>query len=215
MRASASTLASEVSDNELKALTEVLRSRGLHGTHLEIGTAAGGTLKELIRVYPEGARPRFVVVDPMTYFPNQIETVQRNLKESDLDPATVDFRIGFSWPAFQNAELASERFSFIFVDGSHKIHHVTEDLAWTRLLEPNGIVCFHDYCEKFPGVTQPVDRFLARHQNYRILALVETLLILEKTGASLSPEIDAFERFRAKGVNIAHQLTASIRKRRR
>lgn len=215
MRASASTLASEVSDNELKALTKALRSRPLRGTHLEIGTAAGGTLKELMRVYPDGERPRFVVVDPMTYFPNQIQIVQRNLAESGLDPSSVDFRVGFSWPAFQKAEKESERFSFIFVDGSHKIHHVTEDLAWTRLLEPGGIVCFHDYCDKFPGVMQPVDRFLARHSNYRVMDLVETLLIVEKMSPSASPEIGARDRVRAKGMNVIHQLTASIRKRRR
>jgi predicted O-methyltransferase YrrM len=215
MRASASTLASEVSDNELEALTKALRSRPLRGTHLEIGTAAGGTLKELMRAYPDGERPRFAVVDPMTYFPNQIEIVRRNLAESGLDPSSVDFRVGFSWPAFQKAEKENERFSFIFVDGSHKIHHVTEDLAWTRLLEPGGLVCFHDYCDKFPGVMQPVDRFLARHPNYRIITRAETLLIVEKTAASASPEIGGWERFRAKGVNVTHQFKTSIRKRMR
>lgn len=215
MRASASTLASEVSDNELKALTEVLRSRSLRGTHLEIGTAAGGTLKELMRAYPDGERPRFVVVDPMTYFPDQIGIVRRNLKESGLDPESVDFRVGFSWPAFRKAEKENERFSFIFVDGSHKIHHVTEDLAWTRLLEPGGIICFHDYCNKFPGVMQPVDRFLAQYSNYRIVTRVETLLIVEKMSPSSSPEIGAGDRVRAKWMNVIHQLAASIRKRRR
>src|SRR4029079_19590041 len=107
----------------------------LTGPHLEIGTAAGGTLKELILSYPEGKRPPFVVVDPMSYFPDQMGIIRRNLSSAGINPDTIEFRVGKSWPMFQRAEQKGERFSFIFIDGSHKIHHVTEDLAWTRLLE--------------------------------------------------------------------------------
>ncbi|HLL26503.1 MAG TPA: class I SAM-dependent methyltransferase [Xanthobacteraceae bacterium] len=214
MRASAVTLESEVSRNELTALVSLLKTRRLTGPHLEIGTAAGGTLKELMRAYPEGARPHFVVVDPMTYFPDQFATVRRNLAEAGLDPATVDFRRGKSWPQFQEAEGAKERFAFIFVDGSHKIHHVTEDLAWTRLLEPGGIICFHDYSPRFEGVTGAVDRFLMRYDNYRVVEQVETLLIVEKTAPSAAREIGTGERLRAKLINILHQFRASREKRR-
>ena len=173
MRASATTLAAEVSENELAALKALLKARRLKGPHLEIGTAAGGTLKELMRCYPDSGRPRFVVVDPMRYFSDQQAIVRKNLASAGLDPDQVDFRVGMSWPAFQQASRAGERFSFIFVDGSHKIHHVTEDLAWTRLLEPGGIICFHDYNRNFPGVMLAVDRFLARYRNYRAVGQVD------------------------------------------
>jgi len=215
VRASATTLAAEISDNELAALKAELKRRRFKGPHLEIGTAAGGTLKELMRSYPDSARPRFVVVDPMRYFSDQPAIVRRNLASAGLDPDRVDFRIGMSWPEFQRAERAGERFSFIFVDGSHKIHHVTEDLAWTRLLEPGGVVCFHDYNRNFPGVVLPVDRFLARYRNYRIVEQVESLLIVEKTAASTEREIGAWDRLRAKVINVFHQLQASARKRKR
>jgi predicted O-methyltransferase YrrM len=213
VRASATTLAAEVSDNELAALKALLQRRQLAGLHLEIGTAAGGTLKELMRCYSDAARPRFVVVDPMRYFPNQPAIVRKNLASAGLDPDQVDFRVGMSWAEFQRAERGGERFSFIFVDGSHKIHHVTEDLAWTRLLSPGGIVCFHDYNRNFPGVVLPVDRFLARYRNYRAVEQVESLLIVEKTAASAWREISAWDRLRAKMVNISHQLQASRKKR--
>ena len=213
MRASAITLESEVSRGELAALVAILRARRLSGAHLEIGTAAGGTLKELMRCYSDRQRPRFVVVDPMTYFPDQLSIVRRNLASAGLDADTVDFRRGKSWPQFQASERANESYSFIFVDGSHKIHHVTEDLAWARLLEPGGLICFHDYSPQFEGVVQAVDRFLARYRNYRMVEKVETLLIVEKTGASTEREIGFIERMRAKCVNLVHQLRASRRKR--
>lgn len=213
MRESATTLASEVSGNELSALLSVLRSSALTGPHLEIGTAAGGTLKELILSYPEGKRPPFVVVDPMSYFPDQMAIVRRNLSSAGIDPDMIEFRVGKSWPMFQNAERKGERFSFIFIDGSHKIHHVTEDLAWTRLLEVGGIVCFHDYADKFPGVMNAVDRFLRRYPEYRILTRIESLLVVQKNAAGSRREISAWDRVRARLMNIRHQLDESLRKR--
>lgn len=213
MRESATTLASEVSGNELSALLSVLRSSALAGPHLEIGTAAGGTLKELILSYPEGKRPPFVVVDPMSYFPDQMAIVRRNLSSAGIDPDTIEFRVGKSWPMFLTAERKGERFSFIFIDGSHKIHHVTEDLAWTRLLEAGGIVCFHDYAPRFPGVMKPVDRFLKNHPNYDVVERVESLLIVRKITASNNLEITPWDRMRARLINIRHQFDESLRKR--
>jgi predicted O-methyltransferase YrrM len=213
MRESATTLAAEVSEKELAALKALLKARRLKGPHLEIGTAAGGTLKELMRCYPDTERPRFVVVDPMRYFPDQHAIVRKNLAGAGLDPDQVDFRINMSWPAFRHAARAGDRFSFMFIDGSHKIHHVTEDLAWTRLLEPGGIVCFHDYNRNFPGVMLAVERFLARYRNYRVVGQVEALLIVEKTAASVASEISAWDRLRARIINIYHQLQTSAKKR--
>jgi len=215
MRASATTLASEVPEHELSALLEFIRAHPSARPHLEIGTAAGGTLKELMRCYPDGARPRFVVVDPMRYFEGQLEIVHKNLASAGLNPDEVDFRISKSWPAFLQAEQRGERFAFIFVDGSHKISHVTEDLAWTRLLEPGGVIAFHDYSERFPGVTLSVDRFLRRYRNYRVVRRVDSLLIVEKTVASTRSEISWWDRQRARLINVVHQLRAGAKKRMR
>jgi hypothetical protein len=90
-------LAAEVSERELAARKALLKTRGLKGPHLEIGTAAGGTLKELMRCYADAERPRFVVVDPMRYFPDQPAIVRKNLASAGLDPKQVDFRIARSW----------------------------------------------------------------------------------------------------------------------
>ena len=213
MRASAVTWASEISDSELARLTALLKSERLSGPHLEIGTAAGGTLKEMMRCYPDNRRPKFVVVDPMTYFDDQLRIVRDNLLSAGLAPGDVDFRLSKSWPAFKAAARSGETYSFMFIDGSHKIHHVTEDLAWTRLLQPGGFVCFHDYEPKFKGVMMAVDRFLARHSNYHVVDRVERLLIVRKDGASAEPEIGVFDRARARALNIHHQFQSSLRKR--
>jgi len=47
------TLKSELSKAELQALCELLTSSNLSGSHLEIGTAAGGTLVEMMKCYTQ------------------------------------------------------------------------------------------------------------------------------------------------------------------
>jgi predicted O-methyltransferase YrrM len=212
MRASATTLEPETSKNELTRLVALLRAERLKGAHLEIGTAAGGTLRELMRAYPDETRPRFVVVDPMTYFPDQLAKVRRNLEDAGLSPNRVDFRVAKSRPALGQARRAGETFSFIFVDGAHKIRYVTEDLAWAELLEPGGIVCFHDYGPAERGVMMAVDRFLARHPNYAVVDRVERLLIVRKLSAGRG-EVSLWDRVRAWAIGLYLQLAAGARKR--
>jgi predicted O-methyltransferase YrrM len=212
MRASATTLEPEVSTNELARLVALLRAERLKGAHLEIGTAAGGTLRELMRAYPDETRPRFVVVDPMTYFPDQLAKVRRNLKEAGLDPDRVNFRVSKSGAALHEAKRAGETFSFIFVDGAHKIRYVTEDLAWAGLLEPGGIVCFHDYGPAERGVMMAVDRFLAHHPNYVVVDQVERLLVVRKLMAGRG-EVSLWDRLRASAIGLYLQLAASAHKR--
>jgi predicted O-methyltransferase YrrM len=212
MRASAITLEPEVSKNELARLVALLHAERLKGAHLEIGTAAGGTLRELMRAYPDETRPRFVVVDPMTYFPDQLAKVRRNLKDAGLDPERVDFRVAKSWPALCEAKRAGETFSFIFIDGAHKLRYVTEDLAWTGLLGSGGIVCFHDYGPAQRGVMMAVDRFLTRHSNYTVVDRVERLLIVRKLAAGRG-EVSLWDRLRATAIGLCLQLAAGARKR--
>lgn len=213
MRQSATTLESEISPREMETLLGLLRKSQFSGRHLEIGTAAGGTLKEMMLCYPAGRRPRFVVIDPMTYFPGQLEKVKSNLSSAGVDASEVEFRIGKSWPAFHAAEKAGETYSFMFIDGSHKLAHVTEDLAWTRLLDTGGIVCLHDYEPKFPGVTMATDRFISQHPNYEIAAHVERLIALKKTAPSAKKEISAWDLQRAKLLSAYQQIQRGIGKR--
>jgi predicted O-methyltransferase YrrM len=199
--------------NEVKAIEALLRTGEFKGPYLEIGTAAGGMLRHAMLSYPDETRPPFVVVDPMKYFPNQIEIVRRNLSSAGLDPNHVDFRISKSWPAFQAAERAGETYSFIFIDGSHKINHVTEDLAWTRLLEVGGIVCMHDCYAKCPGVLAAADRFLSLHPNYEVVEQVSSLRIVRKTGGGSRQEASLLERIRARILGVVYQLRAGLEKR--
>lgn len=198
---------------ELACLTALLRRLQFSGLHLEIGTAAGGTLCEMLKCFPPDRLPPWVVVDPMGYFPDQLEIVRGNLRDHGLSPAAVDFRIATSAAAFQQAAAAGESYDFMLIDGAHKIRYVMQDLRWTRLLAVGGRVCFHDYAPRCPGVMRAVDQFLAGHDNYRRGTLAGSLLVLEKTAVSATPEVGWPDLLWANLWSPWLQLQASLRKR--
>jgi predicted O-methyltransferase YrrM len=45
--------------------------------------------------------------------------------------------------------------SLVFVDGNH--HKCEPDMGWWALVEPGGVMVFHDYTEKYPSVVTCVD----------------------------------------------------------
>ena len=211
VRPSATDLQPELTSSELSAIKSLLEQHPKPGKHLEIGTAAGGTLREMMLCYRE-PRPPFVVVDPFTYFDNQLDIVKDNLRGAAIDPNVVDFRSGYSWPLLQQSLKEDEKFDFIFIDGHHGASYVMEDLRWTRLLQKEGFVCLHDYQPKFPGVQWATERFLRKNSNYRKIIHVDTLVILQKDEMSGS-EVDSHDLKLSKWMMRPLKIKRSIMKR--
>jgi hypothetical protein len=212
MRQSAINIESELHPTELAALQALLKSAQLRGTHLEVGTAAGGTLKELMLCYP-APRPRFVVVDSFRYFPRQKEIVADNLRGAGLEPADVDMRAIDSESALAAATAAGEEFDFILIDANHQARHVISDLRWARLLRPGGYLCLHDYGPKFPGVMWATDRFLKNNPNYRRVSLSVSLVVIQKSEMSARDEIGASDLALGRILTLLHKFRDSVRKR--
>lgn len=212
-RPSATTLEPEMTADELAALKGWLAEGPHQGTHLEIGTAAGGTLCFMMGCFEDAERPRFAVVDSMKYFADQLETVRRNLRNHDLDPDQVDFRETSSSEAFATAQREQQRFDFILVDASHKIRHVMDDLRWMSLLNVGGCACFHDYTPRFKGVRWPIDRFLRRNPNFERVGLADSLLCVRKTAPSTRPEVSGVDRLWARLCSPLLQWDLSLQKR--
>ena len=211
-RPCATTLEPEMTDEELSALDKWIREGELKGGHLEIGTAAGGTLCHMMGLYGVD-RPKFSVVDTMSYFRDQFDTVKKNLTDHGLESEAVDFRVMNSDEAFTKAEGDGDRFDFILVDASHKIRYVMNDLRWLRLLNVGGIACFHDYAPRFKGVRWPIDRFLRRNTHFERLGLAGTLLGVRKTKESTSPEVTGLDQLWAMLCSPILQWDLSLQKR--
>ncbi|MCE9554296.1 MAG: class I SAM-dependent methyltransferase [Planctomycetes bacterium] len=202
MRKCATSLEGEMTKAEHEFLLGLLRREKFEGAHLEVGTAAGGTLCVMMRAFDDATRPQFVVVDRMTYFPNQMEAVDINLRRHNLDPAKVDFRVAMSTTAFREATERGDTFDFILLDGGHKILNVMADLRWTRLLNVGGMICLHDCVPKFPGVKLSVDRFLAGHPHFQIVGQADSLIALQKVSAATRPEVSRLDRAYALAMHL-------------
>lgn len=189
-RLCSTTLSAEMSSAEQNFLQRLITESNFTGNHLEIGTAAGGTLCNMMNCFSDQTRPRFVVVDRMTYFDRQAEIVQENLQRHGLPVAGVEFRQASSEQAYRVASKQQDRFDFMLVDASHKLRHVMADLRWLRLLNVGGIACFHDYAPPYPGVKLSLDRFLSRYDNYEMIDVVDSLLAIRKTGICPAGEIN-------------------------
>lgn len=216
MRECTETLVSEMTEAERRSLTDALSAANLKGAHLEIGTAAGGTLCHLLVHYRdemEREPPPFIVVDPFTYFPDQLETVRRNLLRHKLDPDQVRFIQATGKEAFEQIASDPPALDFILVDGSHKLRHVVQDLRWARHLRPGGLLCLHDCSPKYPGVWLNARRFTRRHSNYSRVSHAGTLLILRKDAPSSRREITPWAVLRANLLSPLLQLKASLAKR--
>lgn len=213
-RPSASTLEPEMTDEELSGLKSWLQTAGLKAGHLEIGTAAGGTLCFLMNQYAATDRPQFTVVDTMSYFADQMDTVKRNLTNHELAPGQIDFRVMSSDNAFAKAEADKDRFDFILVDASHKVRYVMNDLRWMRLLNVGGLACFHDYAPQFKGVRWPIDRFLRRNPHFTRVDQAGSLLCLRKEREAARPEVTGADRLWAWTCSPILQWDLSIQKRR-
>lgn len=217
MRQCATTLESEISSAEMNSLFEVLGGKNFQCTHLEIGTAAGGTLCQLNSFYDKNTDnpPPFMVIDPLKYFPNQFETVCQNLENHKIDPERIKFLRSSSKEAFSSVRSNPPELDFILVDGNHKIRYVTEDLRWARFLRVGGILCAHDYTPSHPGVLVSLNRFLKKHKNYKIISHVDTLLIIEKNEVTPSGvlEISFWDRMWATVRAPWFQVKVSLNKR--
>lgn len=215
---SAHTLASELKPEELEALRTAIRSvrdLGLKGEHIEIGTAAGGTLVQMLKTFAGGPPPPFWVVDTMTYFHDQLATVKRNLSNNGLDPEAVRFFTMMSGRAFIEVQRNPPRAAFLFIDADHELHGVTRDLQWTCFLQPQGILCMHDYGpgDRLNGVTLAADRFLKRNPHFEKLGLTGSLLVLQKTRTIPRLEVSEFEVYRAEVLRQWVKLKRSFWKR--
>jgi len=214
VRPSSITLESECTLAERAAMTELLTTAGFSGPHLEIGTAAGGTLKELIGCYPDPAtRPPFYVLDPLTYFPDQLEKVKTNLSSSGIDPETVTFWVGTTQSELPRARAAAMTFDFVFIDGDHRHHPVMVDLQWADLVTAGGAICLHDNGPKFPGVGWSIDHFLARNPNFERVGQADTLTLLRKTAERDGPGVTARDLRTAKWTQLQAKWRRSFRKR--
>ena len=215
-RESAITLNSEMTVAEVSSIRNAIKDSKLTGLHIEIGTAAGGTLCEILKCYQNELKvepPPFIIIDPLTYFDDQYEKICLNLKNNGLSQNNITFEKNKSSVAFGNLSAHAGEIDFILIDGNHKINHFVGDLRFSRYLRAGGLLLIHDYSDNFKGIHSATKNFLDRYRNYEVLSHVDSLLILRKKSISNSLEISPLNLLSAHFCNLLDQVLNSLRKR--
>lgn len=212
-RPSATTLESECTAEERGLLMETLKNSAFSGAHLEIGTAAGGTLKEMMGQYDPHARPAFFVIDPLTYYPDQENIITRNLTSAGIDPQSVTFWKGVTQDFIGPARATGQMFDFVFIDGDHRHYYVTVDLQWADCVPAGGVIALHDHGTAFPGVGWAIDTFLAHNPDFKMEARAGTLTILRRVTVTKTPAVSAANLRHARRVHLMFRWKRSLKKR--
>lgn len=208
------TLESEMTGEEVNEILRCIGKYKPNGIHIEIGTAAGGTMCSILKYYKfvlNFNQPTFIAVDPLSYFENQYEVICRNLKKNQLTLDNVVFEKKTSNQAFKSLKI--KEIAFLLIDGNHKLKNVVKDLRFARLLKRNGLLVVHDYSTSFPGVKIALDIFIRRCTNYEVISNVNTLLVLRKKSSTNVKEIKTLDIFLAYIFSFLLQNYASIKKR--
>lgn len=195
----------EMTNEEQNLLRRLIRKNSFTGKHLEVGTAAGGSLCLMMKALNREGSDGFVVVDRMTYFENQHQCVLDNIKLNGLDHNNVRFIVENSRVAYKLAMLEGLRFDFILVDAGHKALPVMLDCRWASLLNVGGIVCFHDYADRCPGVIWAVDRFLRKTNNYVVHDMADSLLAIRKIGEDAGKWLSPLDYLFATWAQLCHR----------
>ena len=86
------------------------------------------------------------------------------------------------------------------------------DLRWMELLEIGGIACFHDYCDRFPGVAWSLEHFLSKNDQFSIISKAETIRVVKRNGKQITA-VTKFDLYKSKFMQVILRLRRSIKKR--
>jgi len=127
------------------------------GTYLELGSKKGGSLRCVLRASQSVNRKiKLVAIE--------CEPISRLLKFCNENGV----RLVEDYSQNCADEIENESIDMLFIDDEHIYDQVISDLHnyWPKI-KVGGVVCGHDYEERFPGVSKAVYEFFG--SNYEIL----------------------------------------------
>ncbi len=148
------TLAALLSGPELNRLYDLARNVDGTGAVVEIGTMAGGSAVALALGARDSGRSSVYTID-ITPRPEVREHLEQHGVADLVTVINMDSRdVATNWGSLTGGNTGIR---LLWIDGDHTYGGVWSDiLHWRDYLDPGGVICFHDYSERFPGVIRAV-----------------------------------------------------------
>lgn len=164
-----------ISREEALVLAQTARSEGSRAT-LETGMAYGLSTLAIAGIHAERGGGDHIAIDPTL-------SVWASIGELNVQRAGLEEYVRVieapSEAALPSLLAEGCRRDFVFIDGSHLFENVLLDFFYAdRLLDPNGIVAFHDTW--MPAVTRVLEFVLSNRAYDQVNALPGTVAVLRK-----------------------------------
>lgn len=173
------TLAALLSGGELNRLYELARDVDGSGTVVEIGTMAGGSAVALALGARDSGRSSVYTID-ITPRPEVREHLEQHGVADLVTVINMDSKdVANNWGSLTGGNTGIR---LLWIDGDHTYEGVWRDiLHWRDHLEPGGVICFHDYSERFPGVIRAVYEHVVSSRGFHDFKLVDSIFSAVKS----------------------------------
>lgn len=156
---------------------ERLRGRA-HPPILEIGAWEGKSTC-LLGWVAQRYGVEVITIDPLDHNAEHPQRLRDHLAFAELARDVTIWQMTSEQAHKQFATMAR----MLYIDGLHETPHPQNDNGWwTPHVLCDGMIAFHDYCDRWPDVQATVDR-LRQHDDYCWLGTAGTIAMLQKVKA--------------------------------
>jgi hypothetical protein len=165
---------SEISLSEARFLGDLVRRAEPARPIVEIGTLFGSSTRVLALF--KAADTALITVDSFRWNPygltrDQHARITKQIIAEAANQYNVELRQMDKRTFYESYTGASP--GLVFLDASHSYASTREDILWAQQLDA-GIICGHDYSDRFPGVIKAVD------ESGGVAEMVETLFVMSR-----------------------------------
>ena len=154
----------------------------IDGNAIEIGSFYGRSTAVIAWGLKIGNGGRLFAIDPHENKYNSYEACLKNVIQADVKEYVQIIR-NQSENVFREKkpkEIFEKPIDLLFVDGNHTYEGLKKDLVWIDLVRRGGIVAFHDYTSKYPGIIKAITEYQETHHTMIQFPLVGSMILFKK-----------------------------------
>lgn len=153
------------------------------GNAVEIGSFYGrstAVIAQGLKIAEKGGK--VFAVDPHASRVSKYDFFLENLKKSGIRDRVIPVRerSEIALQQLQPKELFDTKIGLLFIDGDHSYEGIKKDFGWIDLVYRGGVIAFHDYTEKYPGIMKAVKEYWENNDDIEFEKLIDGLIIFKK-----------------------------------
>lgn len=158
-------------------------ARATEGSAVEIGSFYGRSTAVIALGFKIAEKDgKVFAVDPHASRVSRYDFFLENLEKSGVRDWVVPVRERSEIVIRQRIpkELFDTKISLLFIDGQHTYEQLKMDLAWVDIVCRGGVIAFHDYTKKYPGIVKAITEYQETHHTMYQHELLGSMVLFKK-----------------------------------